>query len=73
MKSEFQLLTDIEMLHVCENVSREGITRGIEHYAVASNKYMKNFGPRIFASFIIYHGLNNQCGHVLQFYTHNLR
>ena len=58
---EFELLTDIDMVHVYENIIRGGITRAIKN-AEASNKYMNNFVPSK-SSFIVYFYFSNQYGY----------
>ena len=48
------------MLHVYENGIRVGITRAIEYYAEAANKYMNNFGLSKSSLLTVYIDFDNQ-------------
>lgn len=42
-----------------------GITRAIKHYAEANNKYMNNFDPDKYSSFIMCYDFNSWYGYAL--------
>ena len=59
---KLQLLHDYDMLMMFERGIRGGITHISKRYAVANNKYMKNYNPEKKSSFIQYLDANNLYG-----------
>ena len=51
---ELELLTDNDMILMCENGIGGGITQAIHKYLFANNKYMSNFRNDIVSSFLMY-------------------
>ena len=56
------LLTDVEMLNFIEKGMRGGISTITHRYALANNKYMKNYDPQKESSYIPYLDANNLYG-----------
>ena len=56
------LLSDVEMLNFIEKGMRGGISTITHRYAVANNKYMKNYDPEKESSYIPYLDANNLYG-----------
>ena len=56
------LLSDVEMLNFFEKGMRGGISTITHRYAVANNKYMKNYNPEEESSYIPYLDANNLYG-----------
>ena len=72
---ELQLLHDYDMLMMFERGIRGGITHISKRYAVASNKYMKDYNPDEESSFIQYLDANNLYGWAMsqQLPTHGFK
>ena len=56
------LLSDVEMLNFIEKGMRGGISTITHRYALANNKYMKNYDPQKESSYIPYLDANNLYG-----------
>ena len=56
------LLSDVDMLNFIEKGMRGGISTITHRYAVANNKYMKNYDPQKESSYIPYLDANNLYG-----------
>ena len=56
------LISDVDMQNFIEKGLRGGISTITHHYAVANNKYMKNYDPQVESSYIPYLGANNLYG-----------
>ena len=60
---ELELLTNPDMLLMCEHGTRGGITQAVHRYTKANNKYMgEKFDPQVNRSFLWYLDANNLCG-----------
>ena len=59
---ELELLTDYDMLLTVEERIRSGICHSIHRYAIANNKYMKNYNNNEESSYIQYLDGNNLYG-----------
>ena len=72
---QLQLLHDYDMLMLFERGIRGGITHISKRYAVANNKYMKNYKPDEESSFIQYLDANNLYGWAMsqQLPTHGFK
>ena len=60
--ARLDLLTDVDMLNFFERGMRGGISTITHRYAVANNKYMKNYDPETESSYIPYLDANNLYG-----------
>ena len=56
------LLSDVDMLNFIEKGMRGGISTITHRYALANNKYMKNYDPQKESSYIPYLDANNLYG-----------
>ena len=68
---ELELLTDNDMILMCENGIRVRITQAIYKHLSANNMYMSNFKKDMISSFLMYLDANNlygwsMCGKLLQ-------
>ena len=72
---ELELLHDYDMLMMFERGIRGGITHISKRYAVANNKYMKNYNPEKESTFIQYLDANNLYGWAMsqQLPTHGFK
>ena len=59
---ELELLTDCDMLLMVEEGIRGGICHAIQRYAIANNKYMKDYDRKKKSSYIQYLDANNLYG-----------
>lgn len=57
-----EVLTDVEMLHFCEDAKRGGITNLTQNYAEANNKHLSTYDPSKPSSYIVYKDANNLYG-----------
>ena len=56
------LISDVDMQNFIEKGMRGGISTITHRYALANNKYMKNYGPQVESSYISYFDANNLYG-----------
>ena len=56
------LISDVDMQYLIEKGMRGGISTITHRYAVANNKYMKNYNPEVESSYIPYLNANNLYG-----------
>lgn len=61
-KIELELFTDINMYEFCEAGIRGGLSQISTRHAVANNKYMSAYNPKIGDSYILYLDANNLYG-----------
>ena len=61
-KVKLELITDLDMLLMCEKGIRGGISHAIHKYAKSNNKYMKSYNKNVISSYLQYQDANNLYG-----------
>ena len=62
---KLELLTDNKMLMMVEKRTRGGIVYEVHKYAMANNKYIKNYGKNFQSSYLMYFDTKNFYGWII--------